>query len=36
MSLIQDEYRAFGGGNDLGASTDWFDEIMETGSYTSS
>ena len=26
------EYRAFGGGNDLGASTDWFDEIMQTGS----
>ncbi len=25
------EYRAFGGGNDLGASTDWFDEIMQTG-----
>jgi len=29
--LSADEYRAFGGGNDLGASTDWFDEIMETG-----
>ncbi len=29
--LTADEYRAFGGGNDLGASTDWFDEIMETG-----
>ncbi len=29
--LDPDEYRAFGGGNDLGSSTDWFDEIMETG-----
>ncbi len=29
--LDPDEYRAFGGGNDLGASTDWFDEIMQTG-----
>ena len=29
--LTADEYRAFGGGNDLGASTDWFDEIMQTG-----
>ena len=29
--LTADEYRNFGGGNDLGASTDWFDEIMQTG-----
>ena len=25
--LTADEYRAFGGGSDLGSSTDWFDEI---------
>ncbi len=24
-------YRAFGGGNDLGSSTDWFDELTRTG-----
>ncbi len=29
--LNADEYRRFGGGNDLGASTDWFNEIMQTG-----
>ncbi len=29
--LDADEYRNFGGGNDLGHSTDWFDEIMQTG-----
>lgn len=29
--LSADEYRAFGGGTDLGASTDWFDEITQTG-----
>ncbi|MCB0664675.1 MAG: carboxypeptidase-like regulatory domain-containing protein [Saprospiraceae bacterium] len=29
--LSPDEYRAFGGGNDLGASTDWFDELTQTG-----
>lgn len=29
--LNADEYRAFGGGNDLGSSTDWFDEITQTG-----
>ena len=29
--LSADEYRAFGGGNDRGASTDWFDELTETG-----
>lgn len=29
--LSPDEYRAFGGGNDLGSSTDWFDELTQTG-----
>ena len=24
-------YRAFGGGNDLGSTTDWFDELTQTG-----
>ncbi len=24
-------YRAFGGGNDLGSSTDWFEELTQTG-----
>ncbi len=29
--LSPDEYRAFGGGNDLGSSTNWFDELTQTG-----
>ncbi|MEM6320198.1 MAG: SusC/RagA family TonB-linked outer membrane protein [Bacteroidota bacterium] len=29
--LTADEYRAFGGGNDRGSSTDWFDELTQTG-----
>ncbi|MEL6649474.1 MAG: SusC/RagA family TonB-linked outer membrane protein [Bacteroidota bacterium] len=29
--LTADEYRAFGGGSDLGESTDWFDELTQTG-----
>jgi iron complex outermembrane receptor protein len=29
--LTADEYRAFGGGNDLGGSIDWFDELTRTG-----
>ncbi|MEM6343745.1 MAG: SusC/RagA family TonB-linked outer membrane protein [Bacteroidota bacterium] len=29
--LTADEYRNFGGGTDLGESTDWFDEITRTG-----
>jgi len=29
--LSADEYRAFGGGNDRGSSTDWFDELTDTG-----
>lgn len=29
--LSPQEYRDFGGGNDLGASTDWFDELTQTG-----
>ncbi len=29
--LTADEYKAFGGGTDLGSSTDWFDELTQTG-----
>ncbi|MFT4567349.1 MAG: TonB-linked SusC/RagA family outer membrane protein, partial [Saprospiraceae bacterium] len=29
--LTADEYKAFGGGADRGANTDWFDEITQTG-----
>jgi iron complex outermembrane receptor protein len=29
--LTADEYRAFGGGTDLGGSIDWFDELTQTG-----
>ena len=29
--LSPDEYRSFGGGNDLGANTNWFDELTQTG-----
>ncbi len=29
--LTSDEYRRFGGGNDLGGNTDWYNEIMQTG-----
>ncbi len=29
--LTADEYRAFGGGTDLGGSINWFDELTQTG-----
>ncbi len=29
--LSADEYRAFGGGNDIGSSTDWFEELTRQG-----